>query len=1013
MVARKTSLPYPRTPTSPPLNTESFGPSQPHFGLDSSNIPPVPTAAMSKRHEWEDTRNPWADPSEGQDQKSLPSILSIRNGQPLDNSSTRNQQDIPNILKPGWSGQDTPRSSLDSQRSRDFWDDDESPVKDQGEGKAHPYQRPNLQPPPQPPSPNTPANAVKRKPVALGNMTGTGNDLNSTNPFRRGSAEPELNYNPPTMYSTGIDMPDWSSEGLVSEKGKQPERDPPGLPQSSADAFAGLSLKDRQQSIPPFTHEESVGDEWWDQEASQHTVPPQPQAPPPPPPPPHNSQLGSSQPPLILVSPKFEHDQDPWDAPPHAPPTPSPVPFKPSQKHDSEYNDTLLGRGQESGVVSLGDELRALPNAAGSTSTLGEQHSLLDSDDEVGPPLPTRPKQMTSALDNGEVYADDDDVGPPLPTRPRQVTSAFGNDEAHAQIEGAPPPKPPRPAVVTSVLSDAEIAKLQEQRSETYRIKHFNWYDHLTGRSRRSSMLIQNKNGPCPLLALVNALILGAGDQSQATMDDALRSREQVSLGLIIETLMDELLTRGYNTESGSLPDLDELNSFLIRLRTGMNANPRFIAETTSTANIMDARNSMLHLPQNRNAGISAGPFEPTTDIKLYGAFGIPLMHGWLPPPGQDFATAFARSAQNYEDAQAIQFAEEELDYKLTHGGLSNDEQRVWEDITSIKHFLQQYSTQLTPYGLERVRESLSPGTFAILFRNDHFSTIYKHVENGNLYCLITDAGYADRDEIIWESLVDTTGHGSEFFSGDFMPIGHDAAASSTQRVSPTASGRRISQQADFAPASGPMSPQERQEQHDADFAMALQMQEEEEQRVNQARRRPGGNTSSNTTGNRQSTGNSPRPHIQQQQSARPLIPPRTARSENPGVSRPVDSTNEDAPPTYEDAARDKPYNPPLGSPLHPHADPSPASSSTQLTGTISRTSGSSPHPLASAIGRRQPGRRISAYAESNGYLNSPNPYAMDRRTSYGMSPVQAQGPNAAPGLQGNHPGQDRDCSVM
>ena len=105
-------------------------------------------------------------------------------------------------------------------------------------------------------------------------------------------------------------------------------------------------------------------------------------------------------------------------------------------------------------------------------------------------------------------------------------------------------------------------------------------------------MLTQNKNGPCPLLALVNALILGATEDMQAALDDALRLREQVSLGLIIETLMDELLSRAAMVEGLQLPDVDELNRFLMRLRTGMNANPRFVPATESAPNLMDVMSS-------------------------------------------------------------------------------------------------------------------------------------------------------------------------------------------------------------------------------------------------------------------------------------------------------------------------------------------------------------------------------------------------------------------------------------
>lgn len=185
----------------------------------------------------------------------------------------------------------------------------------------------------------------------------------------------------------------------------------------------------------------------------------------------------------------------------------------------------------------------------------------------------------------------------------------------------------------------------------------------------------------------------------------------------------------------------------------------------------------MLNVPQRQRAHHKSGTFEATTDMRLYGAFNVPLFHGWLPESGSDAAKAFSRSAQTYEDAQALQFGEEELEYKLTNSSLTPEEQNMWQDITSIKNFFQTYPTQLTPTGLEAVQDSIPSGSFAIMFRNDHFSTIYKHPDSGQLFTLITDAGYADRDEIIWESLVDINGQRTEFFSGDFMPVSHNAPA--------------------------------------------------------------------------------------------------------------------------------------------------------------------------------------------------------------------------------------------
>ena len=449
----------------------------------------------------------------------------------------------------------------------------------------------------------------------------------------------------------------------------------------------------------------------------------------------------------------------------------------------------------------------------------------------------------------------------------------------------------------------------------------------------------------------------------------------------------------------------------------------------------MDADDSMLGVPQHQRARQRLGTFEATPDMKLYGAFQVLLIHGWLPEPGSEAAKAFLRSAQTYEDAQALQFGEEELEYKLSRQGLSESEENMWQDITSIKNFLNASPTQLTITGLEAVQDFIPSGSFAIMFRNDHFSTIYKHPESGQLFTLITDAGYADRDEIIWESLVDISGKHNEFFSGDFMPVSHNEPADETI-THPAA--RRTSQLLSVNnPASAaPMSPQEQQEQHDADFAMALQLQEEEEQRqrAERSRRRSGGGAQPPNPpqqGRRPQAGGIPIPLRSSQQSTqqqhappevRPPMPARPSRaSERPAVNRPSDALGDDAPPAYEEASKSRPYIPPLGSPLHPSSEPSPMNSTNQLVGTISNASTHShsgtmpgayeppnshpPGPNANVpvnVIRRDPRRRTSAYNETQN-----SQYGLQAR----LHPASAMaGPS---GMGRGRTRDDRDCVVM
>ena len=984
MVMRKSSspksIPYPASPASPPIT-------QDHLKVNSADLPPLPTfkpgsPTFNRQSAYNEQDNPWDEHSTNHQQrdKPLPPILQAGSGgyaqKPL-------MAELPESLRAGRTDNVTPRSSSESARSGNFWDDDEDEAKAEPSSASH-WQQQDTKPDGLT-NPYPASATVKRKPVASspsativeqpGYPAPPPPAFASNNPFRRDPSQERIQQQQQPEYNA------WESTPMSDKaKGKEVVREsalPGGSQQSFLDNDSPISYPTMQMPAQNQALEEQA----WSQEL-HHTVdtkalPSHPAAPPPPIP--EVTSPFSSQPPLIPVNTEDQSTENPWGSVKTGLPVPQPA-RTPGASHEdlAHYNDDLLDREQENGVVSLKDELSALPNAAEAPAT--SQQNLPMNGQNAAPTVPAGRAQRL--------------------------------EEFYEPPDGPPPPKPPRPGVATT-RSEEHIAKMQQQRNETYQIKHFNWFDHSTSKLRRSSMLTQNKNGPCPLLALVNALILGAKEGSQDALDNALRSREHVSLGLIIETLMDELLSGNHEDSLDSLPDLDELNAFLIRLHTGMNANPRF-AVTDQQPNLMDARNSMLHLPQSVNTDRKMGTFEATQDIKLYSSFSIPLVHGWLPSRADPARIAFSRSAQTYEDAQALMFGEEELEYKLSNGGLSQDEQQLWQDITAIKNFLKSHPTQLSPYGLDIIQDSLFPGSFAIMFRNDHFSTIYKHPETGQLFTLVTDAGYADRDEIVWESLVDVNGQDCEFFSGDFRHVGNNQ----NEAVSAPAPGPRGSSQhlSPSAAAEPPVSPQEQQEQHDADFAMALQLQEEEEQAANRARRQGG-------RGRGGSEANIPIPiRSRPNQEVRPLIPPRTARTQNLGVNRPAEANGEEAPPLYEEAVKGRPYIPPLGSPHHPNADPSPRSSTSQLTGIISTNDPPPPRidragPSAQPVQRRPQQRRSSAYSEMSQTLGGPGAYPQSRRQqSYGPSPY---GQTPGQGTRGQRGGlqasskDDRECVVM
>jgi hypothetical protein len=235
------------------------------------------------------------------------------------------------------------------------------------------------------------------------------------------------------------------------------------------------------------------------------------------------------------------------------------------------------------------------------------------------------------------------------------------------------------------------------------------------------------------------------------------------------------------------------------------------------------------------------------------------------------------------------------------------------EDIETIQRFVEiENATQLSPFGLTQLSTRLAPGSVSILFRNDHFSTLYKHPQSHQLYTLVTDAGYAGHAEVVWESLVDVTGFNTEYHSGDFRPVG--AAPSTPSAPSNPAGPRTSSTPNDNPPTSSDTapSPEPTQEQSDADYAYALSLQFLEEEQRENARTQDGDEPRTSAPGN-PSTRPSPPPRMSN-------VPTRSSSTAATGLrTRPGPQQHHEPdpddptapPPPYEQAAGGPRYSPP------------------------------------------------------------------------------------------------------
>lgn len=646
----------------------------------------------------------------------------------------------------------------------------------------------------------------------------------------------------------------WAYEAISKQNaGSQPQPQqpshapppPPGPPGREAQgALTQSNLPTSPQELPAYPQESPA----WDEEEAEHFHTPMltPQS---------TSQGGSAN---NLQAPELSSKG---------------VYGAPTPQVDQESSSTNPWDESSAGASGSGGSGVVAPNTGGLGSQKSDQPPRILTPEareeggweDVDKGLPASPtgKQESGVVTSGGDHILDQPIEPPAPP-PRSSTSVEGRAD-----EGIPPVMPPRPSLEEQPWAGEQTYNPPpgpppghpNTNNQKYQIKKISWHDHSSSFNPRvSPILTQNANGPCPLLALVNALILSTPSDNTNEIAQYLTSKTEVSLDDLLQAIINEHLSEENCTKRArqgqeEYPDIGELHEFLKRLHTGMNVNPRFLPEETARSP-ESLRSSMSHVhPSARSEESIPGGFEHTKELELYASFGIRLIHGWLPEPSSPAYAAFERHAQTHEDAQLILLRQDELEHKLENcstGGLSDAEAELLQDIYLMADFQRSNPTQLSPFGLEAIRTSLRSGEFAILFRNSHFLVVYKHPETEMLFCLVTDEGYREQEDAVWESLMDCNGSSMEIFSGNFeilSGVNHKArvrGSSTAVGSSPSGGAQGATRRPGLDTIDSNWSDEEdeeerrRREREDADMAFALSIQDEfnEESEAQEARRR-------------------------------------------------------------------------------------------------------------------------------------------------------------------------------
>ncbi|XP_020797125.1 ubiquitin carboxyl-terminal hydrolase MINDY-2 [Boleophthalmus pectinirostris] len=254
-----------------------------------------------------------------------------------------------------------------------------------------------------------------------------------------------------------------------------------------------------------------------------------------------------------------------------------------------------------------------------------------------------------------------------------------------------------------------------KDRSAGQSIYHIKW---IKWREENTPIITQNENGPCPLLAIMNVLLLAWKVKMPPMMEIITAEQLMEYLGdYILETKPKEISeAQRLNYEQ----NMSDAMAVLHKLQTGLDVNVKF-------------------------TGVRV--FEYTPECIVFDLLDIPLYHGWLVDPQmQDIVKAVGNCSYN------------QLVEKIISCKQSDNSELAGEGIVA-EQFLSSTATQLTYHGLCELTSTVQEGELCVFFRNNHFSTMIKY--KGQLYLLVTDQGFLTEEKVVWESLHNVDGDGN------------------------------------------------------------------------------------------------------------------------------------------------------------------------------------------------------------------------------------------------------------
>ena len=298
-------------------------------------------------------------------------------------------------------------------------------------------------------------------------------------------------------------------------------------------------------------------------------------------------------------------------------------------------------------------------------------------------------------------------------------------------------------------------------------------------------ILLQDVNGPCPLIAMVNSLLLnyeiqirnlslqGKSATGNAKLEGVADFKKvlntchknfgSIELNKVLSQIGDLLLI--YKEDKALNVEIDKLLNALPLLHTGLLVNPNLTNGDFAKEDLASVLFDVFELKfkhgwvinqiENENADLW-GHDKPTDVVVDNDEY----------PKEDEYSqlVELVYKLQTFDQIQDFLLTEELAESGQNNLQLANNKALInkWIDLNR---------TQLTKIGLNRLNYELNEEEFIIFFRNNHFNTLFKKADL-EFYLLITDSSFQDKSNlIIWQSFNSISGKDDLFFDGDFLPI--------------------------------------------------------------------------------------------------------------------------------------------------------------------------------------------------------------------------------------------------